>query len=165
MTCGNVQHREDQGPLQHSGCMTCTERRVRVQPALELVHSLIQCSTAANDGLSQQNDHRIIESFKLEKTLISLSPTINLAQPSPPLSHVPKHHVYTSFKYLQGWRLNHFPGQPVPMLDHPFSEVKFPHIQSKPPLAQLEAISSRPITCYLGEETDPTSLQPPFRQL
>ncbi|KAK4810547.1 hypothetical protein QYF61_004510 [Mycteria americana] len=54
-----------------------------------------------------------------------------------------------------GWRLNHFPGQPVPMLDNPFSEVKFPNIQSKPPLAQLEAISSCPITCYLGEETDP----------
>ncbi|KAK4811283.1 hypothetical protein QYF61_023335 [Mycteria americana] len=55
----------------------------------------------------------------------------------------------------EGWRLNHFPGQPVPMLDNPFSEVKFPNIQSKPPLAQLEAISSCPITCYLGEETDP----------
>ncbi|KAK4831772.1 hypothetical protein QYF61_018998 [Mycteria americana] len=54
-----------------------------------------------------------------------------------------------------GWRLNHFPGQPVPMLGNPFSEVKLPNIQSKPPLAQLEAISSCPITCYLGEETDP----------
>ncbi|XP_075595969.1 ras-related protein Rab-3C isoform X3 [Balearica regulorum gibbericeps] len=28
----------------------------------------------------------------------------------------------------------------------------FPHIQSKPPLAQLEAISSCLITCYLGED-------------
>ncbi|KAK4807218.1 hypothetical protein QYF61_024338 [Mycteria americana] len=54
-----------------------------------------------------------------------------------------------------GWRLNHFPGQSVPMLDNPFGEEKFPNIQSKPPLAQLEAISSHPITCYLGEETDP----------
>ncbi|KAK4821429.1 hypothetical protein QYF61_019707 [Mycteria americana] len=54
-----------------------------------------------------------------------------------------------------GWRLNHFPGQPVPILDNPFSEVKFPNIQSKPPLVQLEAISSCPVTCYLGEETDP----------
>ncbi|KAK4818289.1 hypothetical protein QYF61_010431 [Mycteria americana] len=54
-----------------------------------------------------------------------------------------------------GWRLNHFPGQPLPMLDNPLSEVTFPNIQSKPPLAQLEAISSCPITCYLGEETDP----------
>ncbi|KAK4810193.1 hypothetical protein QYF61_010966 [Mycteria americana] len=41
------------------------------------------------------------------------------------------------------------------MLDNPFSEVKFPNIQFKPPLAQLEAISSCPISCYLGEETDP----------
>ncbi|KAK4810205.1 hypothetical protein QYF61_011799 [Mycteria americana] len=78
-----------------------------------------------------------------------------------------------------GWQLNHFPGQPVPMLDNPLSEVKFPNIQSKPPLAQLEAISSHPVTCYLGEETDPhlstasfqavvesnkVSPQPPFLQ-
>ncbi|KAK4831168.1 hypothetical protein QYF61_015638 [Mycteria americana] len=78
-----------------------------------------------------------------------------------------------------GWRLNRFPGQPVPMLDNPLGEEKFPNIQSKPPLAQLEAISSRPITCYLGEETDPhlsttsfqvvvesdkVSPQPPFLQ-
>ncbi|KAK4824165.1 hypothetical protein QYF61_011292, partial [Mycteria americana] len=87
--------------------------------------------------------------------------------------------IQTSFKYLQGWRLNHFPGQPVPMLDNPLGEEKFPNIQSKPPLAQLEAISSCPITCYLGEETDPhlsttsfqvvvesdeVSPQPPFLQ-
>ncbi|KAK4810990.1 hypothetical protein QYF61_014462 [Mycteria americana] len=87
--------------------------------------------------------------------------------------------IQTSFKYLQGWRLNHFPGQSVPMLDNPLGEEKFPNIQSKPPLAQLEAISSCPITCYLGEETDPhlsttsfqvvvesdeVSPQPPFLQ-
>ncbi|KAK4817794.1 hypothetical protein QYF61_027798 [Mycteria americana] len=83
------------------------------------------------------------------------SPTVSLTLPRPPLYHVPKHLIQTSFKYLQGWPLNHFPGQPVPMLDNPFSEVKFPNIQSKPPLAQLEAISSCPIACYLGEETDP----------
>ncbi|KAK4822619.1 hypothetical protein QYF61_017824 [Mycteria americana] len=40
------------------------------------------------------------------------------------------------------------------MLHNPFSEVKFPNIQSKPPL-QLEVISSCPMACYLGEETDP----------
>ncbi|KAK4833095.1 hypothetical protein QYF61_027761 [Mycteria americana] len=89
------------------------------------------------------------------------------------------HLIQTSFKYLQGWRLNHFPGQSVPMLDNPLGEEKFPNIQSKPPLAQLEAISSCPITCYLGEETDPhlsttsfqvvvesdkVSPQPPFLQ-
>ncbi|KAK4819124.1 hypothetical protein QYF61_025591 [Mycteria americana] len=76
-----------------------------------------------------------------------------------------KRQEFLLFILLPGWRLNHFPGQPVPMLDNPFSEVKFPNIQSKPPLVQLQAISSRPMACYLGEETDPTSLQPPFRQL
>ncbi|KAK4829714.1 hypothetical protein QYF61_006089 [Mycteria americana] len=90
-----------------------------------------------------------------KRPLRSFSPTVNLMLPRPPLYHVHKHLIQTSFKYLQGWRLNHFPGQPVPMLDNPFSEEKFPNIQSKPPLAQLEAISSCPITCYLGEETDP----------
>ncbi|KAK4825250.1 hypothetical protein QYF61_025649 [Mycteria americana] len=60
-----------------------------------------------------------------------------------------------SLETFKGWRLNLFPGQPGPMLDNPFSEVKFPNIQSKPPLVQLEVISSRLITCYLGEETDP----------
>ncbi|KAK4817079.1 hypothetical protein QYF61_027910, partial [Mycteria americana] len=97
-----------------------------------------------------------------KRPLRSSSPTINLTLPRPPLHHVPKHLIQTSFKCFQGWRLNHFPGQPGPMLDNPFREVKFPNIQSKPPLVQLEAISSCPITCYLGEETDPTSLQPPF---
>ncbi|KAK4822237.1 hypothetical protein QYF61_011878 [Mycteria americana] len=100
-----------------------------------------------------------------KRRLRSSSPTANLTLPRPPLYH--------------GWRLNHFPGQPVPMLDNPFSEVKFPNIQSKPPLAQLEAISSSPITSSLGEETDPhlsttsfqvvvesnkVSPQPPFLQ-
>ncbi|KAK4807409.1 LOW QUALITY PROTEIN: hypothetical protein QYF61_001172 [Mycteria americana] len=99
-----------------------------------------------------------------KRPLRSSNPTINLTLPSPPLQHVPKHLSQTSFKYLQGWGLHHCPGQPLPVLDNPFREVKFPNIQSKPPLAQLEAISSRPMACYLGEETDPTSRQPPFRQ-
>jgi len=40
------------------------------------------------------------------------------------------------------------------MPDHSFSKEIFPNIQSKPPLTQLEAIASRPITSYLGEETN-----------
>ncbi|KAK4832875.1 hypothetical protein QYF61_025971 [Mycteria americana] len=43
---------------------------------------------------------------------------------------------------------------PVPMLDSPFGEEIFPDIQSKPPLVQLEAVSSCPMACYLGEEAD-----------
>ncbi|KAK4823611.1 hypothetical protein QYF61_004214 [Mycteria americana] len=76
---------------------------------------------------------------------------------------------YCRTKKAKGWRLNHFPGQPVPMLDNALGEEKFPNIQSKPPLVQLEAISSCPITCYLGEETNPhlstTSFQAKQSQL
>ncbi|KAK4811173.1 hypothetical protein QYF61_019804 [Mycteria americana] len=68
-----------------------------------------------------------------------------------PLIYQASHFI---IEVYQGWRLNHFPGQPVPMLDNPFSEVTFPNIQSKPPLVQLEALSSCAIICYWGEETD-----------
>ena len=98
--------------------------------------------------------HRTIELSCLEETFKSLSPTINLTLPIPPLNHVPKLRIYTSFKYLQCWCLNHFPGQPVPMLDNSFSEEIFPNIQSKPLLVQLQAISPRPIAWYLREKTD-----------
>jgi len=40
------------------------------------------------------------------------------------------------------------------MPDRSFSKEIFPNIQSKPPLVQLEAMASRPITSYLGEETN-----------
>ena len=34
------------------------------------------------------------------------------------LNHVPKGHIYMLFEHLQGWWLNHFSGQPVPMPGH-----------------------------------------------
>lgn len=70
-----------------------------------------------------------------------MSPTINPAPPSPPVEHVRKCHIYTTSEYLQGWWLNPFPGQTVPMLDNPGDQQSFPNIQSQPPLVQLEAIS------------------------
>jgi len=39
----------------------------------------------------------------------------------------------------------------------------FPNIQSKPPLMQLEAIASRPIASYLGEETNTRLTTPSFQ--
>jgi len=49
------------------------------------------------------------------------------------------------------------------MFDNPFCEEIFPNIPSKPPLEQLEAVSSCPIIHYLGKETNTqlatTSLQ------
>lgn len=41
------------------------------------------------------------------------------------------------------------------MFEHPFSEEIFPNVQSQPHPAQFDALSSRPITCYPEEETDP----------
>jgi len=84
----------------------------------------------------------------------SLSPATNLTLSIPPLNHVPKFCIQTSFKYLQRSCLSHFPGQPVPMLYNSFREEICAKIQSKPPLTQLEAISLCPIACYLGEETN-----------
>lgn len=44
----------------------------------------------------QFKNHRITELLRLEKTLKTLSPAINLALPSPPLNHVPMYmpHVH-----------------------------------------------------------------------
>ena len=42
------------------------------------------------------------------------------------LNHTPKCHMYLFFKRVQGWGLNHLPGQPVPMSDrkhHLFSKT------------------------------------------
>jgi len=40
------------------------------------------------------------------------------------------------------------------MPDHSFSKEIFPNVQSEPPLTQLEAIASRPVAGYWGEETN-----------
>ena len=108
---------------------------------------------------------RIIQSFRLEKTFKIIESN---HQPCP-LDHVLKCLVYALFEYLQGWWLNHFPGQPVPMPGNPFSKEIFPNIQSKPPLPPLEAISSHPVTSYLiedrsGDGTKPVRVQGASRQ-
>ena len=45
----------------------------------------------------------------------------------------------------------------------PFQWGNFPNIQSKPPLVQFEGVSSCPITCYLGEETNTHSTTSSFQ--
>ena len=97
------------------------------------------------------NNSRIIGR---KRPLRSSSPTVN---PTPPclLNRILKCHIYVVFEHLQGWRLHHLAGQPVPTPDHSFSKEVFPNIQSEPPLMQLEVIASRPVSGYLGEETNP----------
>ncbi|KAK4824612.1 hypothetical protein QYF61_016881 [Mycteria americana] len=109
-----------------------------------------------NNGVVLQNNKNIlrgkIHAFSNRKLLPDAAP--NPHNPQYRDHCTESNLIQTTFKYLQGWRLNQFPGQPVPMLDNAFSEVKFPNIQSKPPLVQPEAISSRPITCYLEEQAN-----------
>lgn len=87
------------------------------------------------------------------------TPLFPVSHTRPPVNHFFKCPIYTSFKYPQEWWLSHYPGQPVPVLDHTFVEGFFPNIQPTPP---LEADSSCSISCYSEEETDPTCLQTPY---
>lgn len=79
-----------------------------------------------------------------------ISPAVNPELPSPPLKHVLKHHIFTSFKYLQGCWLNHT--QPVSMLENPLkiffliSNLTLPWHSSGP-------LPFHSVTCYRGEET------------
>lgn len=41
------------------------------------------------------------------------------------------------FEHFQGWWLHNFPGEPVPTLNHSFSDGHFPNIQPEPPLCYL----------------------------
>ena len=59
------------------------------------------------------------------------------------------------FKDIQGWWLNHLPGEPIPVLNNPFCKEVFPDIQTKLTLMQLEAVSPHPVTCHQWEETNP----------
>lgn len=61
-----------------------------------------------------------------------------------PYFRVPHPH---GFERFQGWWHNLFPGQPIPMLDHPLNEEIFPNTQSKPSLEQVETISSCSVPC------------------
>ena len=94
---------------------------------------LLRCKSCLNFGLFilqcifiiiESQNHRLLG---WKRRLRSSSPTIH---PTPPclLKHIPKCHTYMFFEYLQGWWLNHLPGQPVPMPEHPFSTEIFPNI-------------------------------------
>ena len=65
---------------------------------------------------------------------------------NPLLNHDPEHDIQMVFKHIQGWWINHLPGDPILVLNNPFSKEVFSDIQRKLTLAQLEAISPCPVT-------------------
>ncbi|XP_075011685.1 adenylate kinase 4, mitochondrial isoform X1 [Calonectris borealis] len=73
----------------------------------EALSCLRPCPAHAEPSLSEprvcgDGDHRTIESLRLEKTS-KIIESNRQPNTSSPLHHVPKHHTYTAFKYLQGW--------------------------------------------------------------
>ncbi|KAK4816653.1 hypothetical protein QYF61_019630 [Mycteria americana] len=193
-TCDGRGAEQGAVPLRRNALPAAQVAQLRSQPRPSLPAETN--SKTVHDGIAEK--FRFSVKCRLTENLthnlylaIAISESRPPAQtPKDPFSYLTLHMAQDRFrikisKYSQqlaeskGWRLNHFPGQPVPMLDNPFSEVKFPNIQSIPPLAQLEVIFSCPITCYLGEDTDPhlstasfqvvgesdeVSPQPPFLQ-
>lgn len=61
--------------------------------------------------------------------------------------------IYTSFKYLQEWRLHHIPRKPVSVPEHPFHEEISPDIRLKPLWVQQ-------VTGAHGKSTVIASLMP-----
>jgi len=68
------------------------------------------------------------------------------------------------FEYLQRRRLHNLPGQPVPVLRHPQSEV-LPHVQTELPVLQFVPIAPRPVTGHHWKESGPTLLPPTLKIL
>ncbi|XP_051655216.1 uncharacterized protein LOC127476367 [Manacus candei] len=79
---------------------------------------------------------------------------------SPALSPQESHSVLESVvqtlpELSQSWYCDHFPGEPVPVPSHPLGEGSFSNIQPRPPLTQLHAIASGPVTSHHREEMVP----------
>ena len=79
-----------------------------------------------------------------------------------PLNHVPQYYRLPSSETHPGMETPPPPWAAVPMHYHSFWEEILPNTQPELPLVQLEAIPSYPIALTWD---NPTSLQPPFREL
>ncbi|TRZ22785.1 hypothetical protein HGM15179_004301 [Zosterops borbonicus] len=58
-----------------------------------------------------------------------------------------------------------FPGEPVPVPNHPLGEKPFPDIESKPPLTQFQAIPLGPVTGYQGKEINVFPFSSPHEEV
>ncbi|KAJ7418809.1 hypothetical protein BTVI_27374 [Pitangus sulphuratus] len=88
---------------------------------------------------SKSRNYRIIEYPELQGTHKDhLSPTPDPAQdPHEESHHMPQSIVQKLIELCQAWCYNHFPGEPVLVLNHPLDEESYPNIQPKPPLTVL----------------------------
>jgi len=66
--------------------------------------------------------------------------------------------VQAGLEYLQRGRLCNFPGQPVPVLCHPQSEVVLPHVQTELPMLHFVPIAPCPVAGHHWKEFGPVLL-------
>jgi len=132
-----------------------------IQPLQHSVNSIIgpsapNSSTVSRKGIWLSQNQRIIKVGKdLKDHLVQPSTSYQYCQ----LNYSYKYYVYVFLEHLQAQWLHHFPGQPVPVLDHFFGDV-FLNIQLEPPLTQLVLLLATQ-----EERAIPPLPQPPFRQL
>lgn len=93
---------------------TAEQLKFNIYRFWDTVHN---CQRPQLPGISNlDSECRIIESFWLEKSSQIIKSSHELSTAKYILNHVPRHHIYTSSKYCQGWWMNHSLGQPAPML-------------------------------------------------
>lgn len=118
-------------------------REIREKPSQRSLY--IKTPTEAgrliDTATSQQN---ITESIRLEKAseIIESNLWQNITASTRPWHWVP-HPAF--LRTPQGRRLRHLPALSVPVSNHPFYKEILPNTQTKPPLAQLETVSSCPV--------------------
>uniref|UniRef100_A0A8B9GCQ8 DNA helicase n=1 Tax=Amazona collaria TaxID=241587 RepID=A0A8B9GCQ8_9PSIT len=74
-------------------------------------------------------------------------------------------YVQPGLERRQGWRVQNFPGQPIPGPHHPYSKEFLPHIQSKLPLFKFEPVTPFPVTTVPNEESLPSTPTGPLQIL
>lgn len=83
-----------------------------------------------------------------------LEKTFSWTPPHPP-NHFPNCHIHSFLEHFQEWTVEHFPGQPVPVLNYSFTEKVFPHENLSLPGAAWGNFPFFFITGCLGGEANP----------
>lgn len=90
--------------------------------------------------------------------IIKSSYQLNLLSPiAKPCPLMPCPHVLNTSR---AWGLCLCPGQPVPTIGSSLIEEILPDIQSEPPIAELETVSSWPITGHVRKKATSSSITP-----
>lgn len=109
--------------------------------------------TPKNFGRWSRHVIKILESLRLDKTIKIIKFNFKKS-PAFQLNHSIKFRIQSSFEHFQGWWSHCIHSHPVSMPDIPFSEEILPAFQPELLLAQLETLSSPPITGSLREGTN-----------